>query len=194
MHLRFEHGTDRDLAIGKEAPADTDAAHEQALPLVGGIALTDDQLRTAATDIHHQSSVVPGRQAMGHAQVDQSCLLASGDDFDGMVERPLGTLDEGVIGVDLAHGIGADSTDILRRQGAESLGEAFQTGQGPLSHLGEQTFVLGQTLSKPYRLTQTIDDLQMAVFDLHYNEMEAVGAQVDGGDGFFCFGFSRIQI
>jgi hypothetical protein len=76
--------------------------------------------------------------------------------------------------MDLAHGVGADSADILRRYRVQALGKSLQAGEGSFSHHWLESLIFGQSLSQTNRLLEAVNDLDMAIFRTNDNEMETV--------------------
>ena len=121
---------------------------------------------------------------MGDAQVHQACLLASGDDLDGVSQRALGGHQEGLWGGQPAHRVGRQGTHPVRGDVADALAEPRQTVEGARARFPAQRAARVQALAQAHGLAQPVDHPQLAEQVLGHHHVEAVGAQVDRGQKF----------
>ena len=155
--------------------------------------LPDDELGAPASDVHDEPPPSVVRQGVGHAEIDEPGLLVPGDDLDGVAQRPLGRNEELRAPAHGAQRVGAHRPHLAPAQTAQSLPEPPQARQGALAGLGGQPTVLVQPRRELQLLAELIDHLQRpAVADLRDDHVEAVGAQVDGGQGVAGCGVSGI--
>ena len=120
---------------------------------------------------------------MGHAAVNQARLFAAGNDFDRLPECGTGAQQEGVAVFRLAQGLCGHGAHLGRRQALQALRKAAQAGQAALAgFVGEQAVAV-EAGAQAHRFFQVIDAAVAAALHLRDFEPEAVGTDVDGGQG-----------
>src|SRR3546814_10585781 len=75
------------LAVGKKPTRGGDAAQLQAFALQRLVALADDELGGAATNIDDQPVAARWRGTVGDPEIDQPCFFTPGNHFDGKIGR-----------------------------------------------------------------------------------------------------------
>jgi len=117
-------------------------------------------------------------QGMADAEIDQARLFAPGDHLHGVAQCRLRPGDEvgGVVGP--AQGVGGHHPHVLRREVAQPLTQAFQTGQRALGDGLDQVVVGVQAFGQTHHLLDLVHHLDAALIALYHQQMEAVGAQV----------------
>ena len=78
-----------------------------------------------------------------------------------------------------AHGANAIAGDSL-----QALAKPLQCMECSLHCIRRDVIFLIETAAEANHLFDSIDDLQLAILALRNNHMEAVGAEIDGGNGF----------
>ena len=179
---RFQGGLVDDAAR-KETVGKIDAAHVQALSLVGFQALADDELGRTAADVDHQSTVGRGRQRMRDAQIDKARFFAAGNDLDRMSQCDLGLGNEFVGILRHSERRGADTADRLGRQPAQAFAEAVQAGQR--ARLGRlvEPLVAGEPAGEAHGLLQRVERIELVARYAGDFEAKGIGAEVDRGKG-----------
>src|SRR5690606_1892305 len=168
-----------ELAVREEAAGAGDAAHLQAFALHRLEALADDELGGAAADVHDQAPLARRwLLAVGDAEVDQARLLAAGDDVDAVPQRRLRRQQEDLRIGQLAHGIGGDGANPVRRDAGDALAEARQAVQGPGHHRRIQAALAVEAFGQAYRFLDAVDDAQLPQHVPGHHHVETVGAQV----------------
>ncbi len=142
----------------------------------------DDDLGASAADIHDETTLGPGRQVMGNAEIDETRFFAARDDLDRVAERRLGTGKKVAVGRELTQGIGADCPHAAGREVAKPLTETLQAGQGAIDDLRVEPLVLAQAFAEPDHLLESIGDLHVTVADAGHDHVKAVGSEIDGCD------------
>ena len=175
------HALLADLAVREEAPAEGDATHAQALQRQGFEAFADDELGGAAADVDDQPPSLLG-QGVGRPQVDQARLLAAGDDLDAVAQLRLGALDEGLAVGRLAQGVGTHHPQVVGGDALEEGGEARQAAQRTLHGGVVQATLVVEAGGELHLLAQAGDHLQAVLLVVGHQQVEAVGAKVDGGE------------
>jgi hypothetical protein len=171
------------LAVGEEPARGGDRADLHALAFDRLEAAADDEFRRSAADVDDQPEVARlGRLLVRHPEVDQACFLAAGHHFDRVPERALRGHEEALRQCKAAHGIGRDRPDARRGNVAEALAEAREAFQGAVAHLRIEAALRVQALGQAHRLLDPVDDAQLAQHVARHHHVEAVGAQVDGGE------------
>ena len=148
-------------------------------------ALAQDELRTAAADIHYEAQPFIGRQAVRDAHVDKAGFLDTGDDFYRMAERLLG----------LAHepGILARAPDRARTGRADAgsvhfakpLAEQRQAVQCSCSGVRREIATFGQSLREADGFLDAVDNRELPVSQLADDHVKTVGAEVNRSDDLF---------
>jgi hypothetical protein len=81
------HTLTADLAVAEELLGEADAAHVHAVYGHGIERVAYDELGASTADVHHQSSGRRARDAVRHAQVNQTSLFTTWNDVDAVAER-----------------------------------------------------------------------------------------------------------
>ena len=169
-------------ALGEETLAAADTTHVKAFQVNGLAAVTDDDLGTAAADVHNHAPSAVALQGLCGAEVDQARLLDTGNDFDGKSERLFGARDEVVRIGRLAQRVGADHAYVVGFESAQAFTEACETGEGALAgFLGEQV-VLVQTGGQAHHVALAVDDRHGVFFLARDDEVKTVRTEVDSGE------------
>jgi hypothetical protein len=119
---------------------------------------------------------------MRDAGVDQARLFHAGDDLDRVPERLAGALEEGLLAMRQAQGVGTDAAHAVGVHVAQALAEALQAGERPRRHVLVDAAVLGDAGRQAHHLAQAIDDDQLAVRIARDHHVETVGTEVDRGE------------
>jgi hypothetical protein len=183
LELRGPHSLALDLPVGEEPARQRDAADVQAFAIEYLEPLARDHFRAAAADVDDKTVLVPGLEAVGNTEINEACLLSSGNDFDRVSEHRLGPVQECVRVAGLAQGIGSHCSHAAARQVPQPLSEAIQTRQRVFLGPVRQHLVLIQAGAQTDGLPQAIDHHELVVMDLGDDQVETVGAEVHGGDG-----------
>ncbi|MNM94199.1 hypothetical protein D3C81_1065950 [compost metagenome] len=170
------------LAVAEVALAVADAAHLQALAQQRVEALADDELGAAAADVGHQALALGVRQAVRHAEVDQARLLATGDQLHLMAEQLLGAADEHRTVARLAQGVGGDDAHRALRQAMDQLGVAAQAVEAAGHRRLVEVALLVEAGGQLDLLAEAVEQADLALVDARQDHVDAVGADVDGGD------------
>jgi hypothetical protein len=158
-----------------------DAAHLQALAFERGITFADDEFGRAAADVDDEAALAAFRNAVRHAEIDQSRLLAAGHDLDRMPERGFGSNQEGARRFQLAHRVRADGPDAVVRQMGDALSELRQAGEGLTALVVRQRTVFAEPGRQAHGFAQAVDHLQLAFLVAGHDQMEAVRSEIDRG-------------
>ena len=135
------------------------AAQRQAFGTHGLDVAADDEFRRTAADVHHQHFVAVRRQGMHHAGVNQACLFASGDDFDGEAQCGFGLRDEFGNVFCHAEGVGGDGAHLFCGKAAQAFAEFGQAGEGALARGFVEIFFVVQSGGKAHHFFNRIDNL-----------------------------------
>jgi hypothetical protein len=123
-------------------------------------------------------------QGVGYTNIDQASFLAARDDLDRYPQHTLGLGEETARILCHAQRIGRNGPHGIARKTAQTFVEAAQCGQRTRT-CGVVKHAIGcQTCSKPHRLLQAIEGVDLIVDDLADLKPEAVGTQIDRGDQF----------
>ncbi|MCY1355898.1 hypothetical protein D9M69_423360 [compost metagenome] len=171
-----------DLAVAEIALGVADATHLQAFAQLRLEALADDEFGAAAADVRHQAAAGGVRQGVGNTQVDQARFLAAGDDLHRVAEDFFGAVDELGAVVGFAQGVGADDAHGAFRQAGDHLGEAAQAIQAALHGFLAEVAGLVQACRQLNLVAEPFQDTDLAMVGLGHHHVEAVRAEVDGGD------------
>jgi hypothetical protein len=147
-------------------------------------AAANDEFRAAAADIDDQAVVARGGQIMGRTQEDQAAFFTTRDNFDRVAQCGFRSGKKRMGGSQPAHGIGRHGTNVQCRDACQALPEPREAAQGSGAVRGIQCAVRAQPHGHAYRIAQPIDDTRFAVFVARDHHVEAVGAEVNGGDEF----------
>jgi hypothetical protein len=149
----------------------------------GPVVLAEDALGAAAADVDHQPPVLGAGGQVRDAHVDQACLLAAGDHFDGMAQRFAGLEQESLGVVRLAQRAGADGAHAAGRHHAQALAETLQALQGALDGALCQPLRGIEPVGQRDALAQPVEHHELPVDVLGDNHVETVRTQIDGRDG-----------
>jgi hypothetical protein len=177
-HLGALHPHPVDEPVAEVAETHAHAAHVQTLAVHRLERLADDELGAATADVDDQAPAPVSSERMRDAQVDQACLLPTGDDLDGVAERTLGIAAEGLGIARATQGVGTDGTHRPGCHRAQPLAEARKARERPLDRIGGQIPALVEPGGQPHRLAQLVDDREMPVRFPGNEEMEAVRAEI----------------
>ena len=81
-----------------------------------------------------------------------------------------------------AQGIGADHAHAVGAHGAQALTEALETAQGAFRRGIVQPPAAVQARGQAHHLAQPVQNDELAVRMTRHDHVEAVGAQIDGGE------------
>ena len=182
--LRLAQAALFDLTAGEVAHGETDAAHVQRFHQLRIVALADDELGRAASDIDDQALVRGRRQGVRGTEVNQAGLFTPGDDFDRKSQRLLRLRQKRRDILGHTQGIGSNGANGSTVESAQALAEATQGGQRTLLGLGIEQLVGGQAGSQAHRLLERIEWVDLVIDDAPDLETETVGTQVDRSYGF----------
>ena len=136
--------------------------------------LANNKLGTTATDVDDKSLPAGLRQAVGNTQMNQARFFNTGYHFDTVSECFLCLIDKSVAGLGNTQGIGADCTNIAGLQVVYALAKAPQTVECALGDVGMQLLMVIKSGCKPYRFTQPVNDLELAILQTANNHVKAV--------------------
>jgi hypothetical protein len=179
---RLAHAPRVDASPGKELAAHADATHVQALGDEGLELITDDELGAAAADVDRELPAHILGGAVGDAQVDEPGFLAPGDDLDGVAEGGLEFGQQDLLAPRPAQRVGADGTHVVRRHVPQPLPEAFQHLEGAVAGFLVQLILVVQARGEAHGVAHAVDDGELPVDDAGNLQVEAVRAEVDGGN------------
>ena len=100
----------------------------------------------------------------------------------GWPEGGARALEEGLLAVRDAQRVGAHHAHAAGAHVTQALAEALKAGERPRRHVLVDAAVFGHAGRKSHHLAQPVDDDQLAVRVARDHHVEAVGAQVDGGE------------
>ena len=123
------------------------------------------------------------RQAVGDPQINQPRFLASGHDFNRETECGFKSGHELAGVLCHAQGVGTDRAHRAWRQSAQALAEAFQAFDRTRLRRVVEVLVGGQAGSKPHRLTQRIEGIDLVIDDASDLKPKRVGSEVDRRNG-----------
>ena len=179
---RLLHALLADLPLREEALGERDAAHVQAVRLEGLEPLAEDQLRAAAADVHDEPRLEVVGLAVRDAQVDQARLLPTGDDLDRVrrarAAPPRGRPPPSAPGAGCScprRARGRSGMCRMRcpnRSSASSARSRASSDSAPL---------LVESPGQLDGLPEAVDDHRLPVHDPGDQHVEAVRAQVHGG-------------
>ena len=143
-----------------------------------------DELGRAAADVDDEDPLVEDGHRLEHTEVDEAGLLDAGDHLDvhpGFVAGPLrGT----------RRGSSASRTALVATAWTSASGgvgdpaEAGEGGDAAVDGLGRQLLHVARARPEPHDLLLAVEDLEAVVARrAGDDEVEAVGPEVDGGDG-----------
>ncbi len=153
----------------------------QAGTVLGFKVLSDNQLGTAATNIHHQAAAGAVRQGVGNTQINQAGFFLTGNDVNVMAQNGFCLLNKGTAIEGYAQCTGGDHAHAAGRQVANTLGETTQTVESALHGVFVQKQLVVQPCSQLNLLAHAIEDTDILLVGFCHNHVEAVGTQVDGG-------------
>ena len=155
-------------------------------------AFADDDLGAAAADVDDEPALVDVGERVRHTQVDEPRFLLSRNDLDVMAEglRRFGEHDSRLF--DLAQRVGAHGADLLRGDITDALAEFFESGIAALERFFAQRLVVGQPARETHALAQPIDFVHFVAHRTRDLHVEAVRAEVDGGEGIVKFTFAHV--
>lgn len=171
-----------DLAVTEVALGEAHAAHLQAFAQQRFEALADDELGTAAADVGDQALAGGVGQGVRHAEVDQARLFTAGDDLHRVAEDGFGTLDEFVAVARFTQGVGADDAHRACRHAVDQLGKTLEAFQASLHGFFAELALIVDAGGQLNLLAEPLENADLGVVCLGHDHVEAVGAQVDGGD------------
>ena len=171
-----------DLAVFKEAQGAGNAADLETLALQCLVALSDDELGTAAANVDDQARVVVHGQSMGHALIDQAGFLAAGNHLDGVPERRLCGQQESLRIRQLANRVGGNGAHMMGLEPFQALAKTCQARERGFTAVPRERSVLAQAGGEANGLAQAINNPQLPMGVSCYHQMKTVGANVRGGD------------
>ena len=139
------------------------APSRQAEPLVHARAMTERELRAAATGIEHDDGRIEAADARHRRQVGEPTLLFAGDHPDGDPGLRLDVLEDGRLVSRGAKAGGPDRDDRDGALAARFLDHARDGCRRPLQGLGRDVAVGVQTLTEPGDLGPIDDDAPSVV-------------------------------
>ncbi len=131
----------------------------QTLQVGGRKSLSEYELRATAADVHHQAPLAHFGEAVGNAQVDESCLLVAGYHLDLVADCALGLGNEPPRIPGLAQRIRADDANRLGWQRPQALPEPGQTRKRAFTCLGGQPAGIVEAGGQANRLAQAVEHL-----------------------------------
>src|SRR5476651_1398864 len=171
-----------DLAVAEIALGKAHAAHLQAFTQQRLEALPDDEFGTATADIGHQAFARGIGQGVRHAEVDQARFFTAGNHLYGVAQDFLGAADEFATVTGFTQGVGADDTNGPRRHAIDQLGKALEAIEPALHGLFVELTFFVYSGGQLNFLAQPFKNADLTLIGFGYNHVEAVRAQVDGGD------------
>ena len=119
---------------------------------------------------------------MRDPDVDEPRFLAAGHHLDREAQRGLRPPQEAGGVLRHTQRVGADGAHGALVEAAQPLAEALQAGQRPLLRVVVDALVLVQPRAQPHRLAQRIERIDLVADDARHLAVEAVGAEIDGGE------------
>ena len=172
-----------DRLLGEEALAHPDGADLEAAGVEHLAAEADDELGRAAADVDDEDALVEHRNRLEDTEVDEARLLDARDHLDAHPRFLAGALEEFGAVVGLTHRARGDGVHLCIR-GVGDPPEAGEGGDTAVDRLGRQLLHLARARPQPHDLLLAVEDLEAVVARrAGDDEVEAVGPQVDGGDG-----------
>ena len=174
----------RRVALGV-AVGQADHAERQAFGQEHPRAVGDDELGRAPADVDEEERVVGRRELAAHGEVDEAGLLLAGDH----VHADAGALPDGgdeVVGIGrLADGAGRHGAHDLGARAVGELGQVLDGRRPRLDGLGREHARPQRLAAQAHHLLLAQDDVEGSVFfDVGDEQLDAVGADVDGGKRF----------
>ena len=167
-------------------------AQRQALGQEDPLAVGDDELRRAAADVDQKERVEARGEFAARRQVDQARLLLAGNDVHLDARAAAHGVEEFLGVLRLPHRAGGDGPDELRLLGGDRTLELLDHGDPGLDRLGRQAPRREGFAPEPHRGLLPRQHLENAAL-VHggHEQLDAVGADVDGGELFHSGGIFR---
>ena len=169
----------RDFAVGEVLQAVAHAAHVKARELLRLVARADDELGRAAADVDDEPLLLRRRQAVLHAEVDETRFFAACDDLDRKAERGLRVLQERACVLRDAQRIGADRAHRVPVEAAQAFAEALQAGERALLRGCVEQLVFVEPGAEPHGLAQGIEGIDLIADDAGDLAVEGVASEID---------------
>ena len=144
------------------------------------IAAADNELGRTAADIHHQTALFGGWQAVRSAQVDQASFFAASNDFDGEAQQTLGFHDKFGGVFRHAQGVGTHHAYLFGVEATQTLAKTAHAGQGALQGFTIQGFVVLQATAQAHGVFEGIQGIQLVVYHAGNLQPEAVRPHIYG--------------
>lgn len=138
---------------------------------------SDNQFGTTTTDIENQSGLLVISKGVGNTQIDQTGLLNTGNDFEGLTQNSFRFIDK-IPGVFCrSQGIGANHPDVSRTSRIEYLAELPQTIEASgNSCLLKPVFF--QARSKLHSFPVGMNRTHLSMLDTGNQQVKTVGTQI----------------
>ncbi len=162
------------------------AADIQALHLDRRVVRTDDELRRATANIHHEALACTRGHGVCCPCIDQTRFFAPGDHLNREAERGLRLTEKLARVLGDTQRVGGNGANMIGMKVAQPLAEALE--RVPAAHLRGtiEHLVARQTGGKAHRFTQCVDLINLTArvgfFDPAHDQPEAVRAEVDGSE------------
>ncbi|MCY1293421.1 hypothetical protein D9M70_426800 [compost metagenome] len=114
--------------------------------------------------------------------MDQACFLAPGNHLDRVAEHRFGAADEVAAVARFAQRVGADHAHRALGHAVDQLGETAQAIEAALHGVFAEQALLVDAGGQLHLLPEPLQDADLAVIGLGQDDVEAVRAQIDGGD------------
>lgn len=169
----------------REVPARVaDAPHLEAVDQHRLEPLPENALRAAAADVHDEPPVELLGERVRDAEIDEPPLLRARDDLDRVAEGRLGALEEVACVARVAQRVRRDGAHADRREPADTLPEPGEALERALPGLFVDLPVLVEPRGELDLLAQAVDDHGLAPHRARHEQVEAVGTEVHGREGF----------